>query len=320
VKENSKKRAENVLNMALLGLRSLKSSIGDLEKAEALARGRSGDIIVTGIGKSGAIAEKLASTLTSLGHRALYLHPVDAIHGDIGALSDGDVLIALSFSGESKEIVRIATYAKKEFNVPVISFTRSQSSSLGKLSDVIVRVSVVNEGSPTNLAPMASTTATLVLGDMFASMLTKDSFKKGHFAKFHPGGGLGLELKKVESLMKKGSLLPMVKETDTAAKVLKEMSKKVLGVTAVINKSQKLVGVITDGDIRRWLIRGGETHKSTARDIMTINPKTINAGANLKEALRVMEDYRITTIFVVDKDKRPKGVIHIHDIVEENIV
>ncbi|MBX4200287.1 KpsF/GutQ family sugar-phosphate isomerase [Candidatus Parcubacteria bacterium] len=306
--------------MALIGLKSLRSSLTDLDKAETLIQARSGDIIVTGIGKSGSIAEKLASTLTSLGHRSLYLHPVDAIHGDIGALSEGDVLLALSFSGESKEIVRLSTYAKREFNVPVISFTRSQSSTLGRLSNVVVKVLVRKEGSPADLAPMASTTATLVLGDMLASMLTRDNFKKDHFARFHPGGGLGLELKKVESLMKKGNALPKVKETDNARKVLKEMSDKSLGVTAVVDKNKKIVGAITDGDIRRWLLKKGDVIRSTAHEIMTRNPKVINSGASLKEALRTMEDHRITTIFVVDKSLKPQGVIHIHDIVEENIV
>jgi len=306
--------------MALRGLSQISKFLPEIERAVALLTKREGDIVVTGIGKSGAIAEKIAATLTSLGARAIYLHPVDAIHGDIGALSTGDVMLALSFSGESKEIVRIAHYAKKEFGVPIVALTRLGKSSLGKLADAVVPVPVKEEGSPGGMAPMASTTTMLVLGDMIAAALVEMTYKRDDFARFHPGGGLGLELKKVKTLAKTGSALPKIDDNASVRKALKEMSRKTLGVTAVLNGKGKLTGVVTDGDIRRWLIKGGNPDTDTVKKVMTKNPKTVFEEATLKEALRMMEDYRITTLFMIDKRKALKGIIHIHDIVEENIV
>ncbi len=318
VKGNPKKRAEESLKSAEEALKSIRKSLSKLEKAATIVGSRKGEIIVTGIGKPGYIGQKIAATLTSLGHRAMFLHPAEALHGDIGVLSSGDALIALSYSGESKEVVKLVEYAKKHFSVSVISFTKSKSSSLGRLSDEVVDLHIKKEGSPENLAPMASTVAMLVLGDMLASMLTEAGFKS-HFVKAHPGGTLGLENTNIESIMKSGSHMPIVREVDSAKIVLKEMSSKKLGVTAVINSKKKLAGIITDGDIRRWLIAGGDPKKDIAQIIMTKSPKTLSPHSNLKEALKIMEDYRITTLFVTDNNFL-RGVVHIHDIVEGNII
>jgi arabinose-5-phosphate isomerase len=318
MKEHSLKRARFTLISAQKGLKNLLHSLHDLEEACTLFESRSGKIVVTGIGKSGAIGQKISATLTSLGHQAVFLHPVEAIHGDIGALSPGDVLLALSYSGESKEVLKLVNYAKKHFKVPVVSFTRSSRSSLGNVSEVCVPVSIEEEGSPENLAPMASTTAMLVLGDMLASSLASKNFAKSDFAKFHPGGALGLELVTVEKVMKQGRHLPIIEENQPLKEALQVISHKKLGVTAVVNKEGRMKGIITDGDIRRWILAGGEPASSEAGDVMTRSPKTILSHETLKKALICMERYKITTLFVVDAQRVLKGVLHIHDIIESN--
>jgi arabinose-5-phosphate isomerase len=315
-----KNSGREVLKNTEIAIQSLSQSISSLEKCVKLIERYGGDIIITGIGKSGFVGQKIASTLTSLGRRASFLHPVEAIHGDIGRLSKGDVLLALSFSGESKEVIKIADYAKKHFKVPVIAFTQSKRSSLSKIADMVVQLKIANEGSPGNLAPMASTTATLVLGDMLSVMLMAKDFEVDRFAKYHPGGALGLGLIRVENVMKSGKDLPIVAERSRIRELLKEISAKKQGVTAVVNNKKKLVGVVTDGDIRRWLLKGGNFETDKAQVVMTSTPKTITAGALLKDALRIMKEYKITALFVTDEYKRPVGIIHIHDIIEGNVV
>ena len=250
-------KARQTLKATQNALASLSGSLSNLEKCAKFIKERRGDIIVTGIGKSGFVGQKIAATLTSLGQRASFLHPVEAIHGDIGALSDGDVLLALSFSGESKEVVKIVSYAAKHFRVPVVVFTESKHSSLGKLARCCVELKITKEGSPNEVAPMASTTAMLVLGDMLASMLTRNDFKDDNFARLHPGGALGLRLNKVKDFMRTSKALPLVSESDSFSATLKAMSIMKLGATGVINARGKLVGIITDGDLRRFLLREG---------------------------------------------------------------
>lgn len=317
MKENLRKRALYTLKSELAAVKSLSNSVSSLMEARELISSNPGEVIVTGIGKSGFIGQKIASTLTSLGKRAIFLHPAEAAHGDIGALSDGDVMLALSFSGESKEVVKLIQYARRHFNVKVVTFTRSKKSSLGRIADTVVELKVKKEGSPGNLAPMASTTAMLVLGDMLSSLLIGDDYQR-HFARSHPGGALGLEVGKTRDLMKSGRALPLVKSADRVSTVLKEITRRKLGVTGVTDKG-KLTGIITDGDIRRWLLKGGDPENDIAKKIMTRSPKTISTSSSLKEALTLMEKYKITTLFVLDKGK-PAGIIHIHDIVESNIV
>lgn len=291
------------------------------DQAIALLSERQGRIIVSGIGKSGFIGMKIAATFTSLGHQAAYLHPVEAIHGDLGFVSPGDVVIAISFSGESLEIMKLVKYLRKDFDVKVIAITKNKNSSLGKLSDVVVEIPVKDEGSPHGIAPMASTTATLVMGDMFASALTSPKiFKKDHFARFHPGGGLTLSLRKVKEFMTKGVNVPLIKETATIIDALKKMSDKFLGVTGIVNKKGQLSGVITDGDIRRHLVSDKFDPSMMVSELMTRNPKSVSKEATLKEALELMENHRITSLFVNNGKKKVEGIIHIHDIVEGNVV
>lgn len=317
MKDNaSARRAKKVLTAARSALARLGGATtkGLQQSAELILKSK-GDIIITGIGKSGFIGQKIAATLTSLGYRASFLHPVEAAHGDIGALSEGDVLIALSFSGESKEVVRIVAYAKKNFGVPVIALTKSRHSSLGVLADVAVEIKIAGEGSPNDMAPMASTTATLVLGDMLSAMLVEDSFREDHFARLHPGGALGLRSKKVKEFMKVGETLPLVREDESFSEALREMQEKRLGAVGVVGTRRKLSGIITDGDVRRALIRGLDVANAAARDVMTKNPKYIREEDSLESALREMERYKITHLFVVGSGGRPVGIMHIHDIV-----
>jgi arabinose-5-phosphate isomerase len=318
--KDSKCRAKKVLTAAKDALFYLDDSIMAVRQATEIIKKQQGDIIVTGIGKSGFIGQKIAATLTSLGQRASYLHSVEAAHGDIGMLSEGDTLLALSFSGESKEVVKITAYAKKHFEVPVIAFTRDKNSSLGKLADCCIEVKVDNEGSPDEMAPMASTTTTLVLGDMLAAMLTGNDFKKDSFARFHPGGSLGLKLKKVKDLMRIDKNLPIVKEVDIFSKVLKEIDSKKMGATGVVDSDNKLSGIITDGDIRRFFIHGKNIGQVQARDFMTKNPKHIKEIDSLEIALTKMEEYKITHLFAVNNQMKPVGVIHIHDIIENTFI
>jgi arabinose-5-phosphate isomerase len=316
MKNGAASRGLYALKSAQKALSGMQKTLPALSRAEELIRKRKGEIIVTGIGKSGYIGQKIAATLTSLGQRALFLHPAEAIHGDIGALSKGDVVVALSYSGESKEVVRIVRYAKANFNVSVVAMCKSRSSSLGKLADCCIEVSVRHEGSPNELAPMASTTATLVLGDMLAAMLTEPNFKEGHFAKFHPGGALGLKFKHAGQSMRSGAAMPLVREDAPLPAVLRIISSKKLGATGVLDSKGGLSGIVTDGDIRRFLLRNKGVEGARARDLMTKRPKHITESASLAEALELMERHKITHLFVVTKARRPIGILHIHDIVE----
>lgn len=311
-------RAERVLIATRKAIAILTDVIPDIKRAAKIINQCDGGIVVTGIGKSGFIGQKIAATLTSLGQKATFIHSVEAIHGDIGVLSTGDVLLSLSFSGETKEVVRLTKYAKKHFSVPVIAFTRSHNSSLGRLSDIVVEVKVNNEGSPNGLAPMASTTVSLVLGDMLAAVLVKNSFKDHHYAKFHPGGFLGMKLEIIKNLMR--SNIPIVAEKDKFSEILKEINRKKIGATGVVNKAGKITGIITDGDVRRLLLKKLDVGNVQARDFMTRNPKHVNETDSLEVAIVRMEKYKITHLFVVNNSLKPVGVINIHDIIEGAIV
>lgn len=313
-------RAKRALTAAKDALRHLTSSLVSVSRAAKLIGERKGDIIVTGIGKSGFIGQKCAASLTSLGEKAFFIHPTEALHGDLGMLSKGDVLIALSFSGETKEVVNIAKYAKKNLAVPIIALCKSANSSLGKIADACVPIVVNSEGSPNNIAPMASTTATLVACDMIAASVMNANFKDEHFAAYHPGGTLGLHLKKVIELMKKDASIPKVKESDSFLRAVKEISDKRMGITAVIGARGKISGAITDGDVRRFVLKNKDMSSAMAKDAMTSKPKCVHATDSLEKALTTMESYKITSAFVLDARGKLVGVIHIHDIIEHTIV
>ncbi|MEK7194223.1 MAG: KpsF/GutQ family sugar-phosphate isomerase [Patescibacteria group bacterium] len=310
-------RARFTLEQEISSIIRLKKTIKtNLGKAIAILRSRKGKIILTGIGKSGFIGMKISATFTSMGNPAVFLHPVEALHGDTGMVSDGDVVIAVSFSGNSREVVRIVKYLKKEFAIKTISITGNRRSLLARISDANIVLNVQKEGSPYGMAPMASTTTSLVIGDMLVSAITSlRNFKKSNFAKLHPSGSLGLEFKTVKSYMTPRKEVPVVVEKADSRMMINKMNNKHPGVVAVVNSSGKLTGVVTDGDVRRFLVSGREIGTARVKEIMTKNPKKIRETSSLKTALSTMEDFRITSLFAVDSRNKLKGIIHIHDIV-----
>jgi len=273
-----------------------------------------GRIVVTGMGKSGIIAQKIAATLSSTGSPALFLHPAEAVHGDLGVLMPGDVVIALSASGETEEILRLLAYLKRMGDA-LVSFCCNLQSTLAKASDVALDCSVEREACGMNLAPTASTTAMLALGDALAVAVSlRKGFRAEDFAELHPGGKLGKRLAKVRDLMHTGEAIPAVGPSTSMADVIFEMSSKKLGMTTV-QESGRLRGVISDGDLRRLLEReGGAALSKTAGEAMNAHPKTIAAEELAAKALAILEERKITSLIVVDREQRVEGVVHLHDL------
>jgi arabinose-5-phosphate isomerase len=273
-----------------------------------------GRVVVTGMGKSGIIAQKIAATLSSTGSPALFLHPAEAVHGDLGVLMHGDVVVALSASGETEEILRLLATLKRKGDA-LISFCCSLQSTLAQASDVCLDCSVEREACGLNLAPTASTTAMLALGDALAVAVSlRKGFKAEDFAELHPGGKLGKQLAKVRDLMHSGEDVPAVVATTPMADVIYEMSSKKLGMTTV-QEDGKLRGVISDGDLRRLLEReGGAALSKTAGEAMNAQPRTIAAGELAAQALAILEERRITSLVVTDGTGRVEGVVHLHDL------
>ena len=271
-------------------------------------------ILVTGIGKSGMIARKVAATLRSTGTPAHFLHPAEALHGDLGMLAQDDVVLALSYSGETEELLRLLPTFERLQN-PLIALTGCLSSTLARAAAVALDVSVSAEACSLNLAPTASTTVMLALGDALALTLAdRRGFTAGHFAELHPGGQLGLRLARVVDLMHHGNALPRVLPTTKMLDVIHEMSSKRLGMTTVLTTSNQLAGIISDGDLRRMLERTGpEALNQTAVEIMNPNPLTISSRAFASEALAQMEARKITSLVVLDDDV-VLGVLHLHDL------
>jgi arabinose-5-phosphate isomerase len=272
-------------------------------------------VVVTGIGKSGIVGQKIAATLASTGTAAFFLHPSEAIHGDLGMILKGDVVLALSHSGETAEVVALIPHVKRR-GAMLVAMTGRRDSTLGKSADVVVPVVIREEACPLNLAPTASTTAQLVMGDALAMALSVEKgFQPEDFAALHPGGKLGKRFLKVADLMHTGEAIPLVPESAAMKDVVYEMSRKRLGITGVTNAAGKLVGVVSDGDIRRLLEKDGPKIMSdTAADAMGRSPKSIVAAAFAAEALRLMEELKITSLFVVSDDGRPEGILHLHDL------
>src|SRR5271163_3995801 len=277
------------------------------------ARGR---VVVTGMGKSGIIAQKIAATLSSTGTPAMFLHPAEAVHGDIGGLAVGDVVIALSASGETEEILRLLVMLKR-IGDALISFCCNQSSTLAQASDVVLDCSVSREACDLGLAPTASTTAMLALGDALAIAVSqRKGFRAEDFADLHPGGKLGRKLARVRELMHSGDAIPQVAPATPMGEVIYEMSKKRLGMTTV-TESGRLVGLISDGDLRRLLERqGAKALDKTAGDAMNRSPKTVSAGELAVRALDAMEAVKITSLVVVDEVHTVLGVVHLHDLLQ----
>lgn len=294
---------------------------GRFDKAVELLFQCKGKVVVSGMGKSGLIGQKIAATMASTGTPAFYLHPADGIHGDLGMVGRADVLIAISNSGETQEILQLLPYFER-MGIAVVSMTGRMTSTLAKNSDVALDVSVAEEACPMGLAPTASTTATLAMGDALAvALLQKRGFKQEDFAQFHPGGTLGRRLLvRVKDLMHAGDELPRVGQSVAGTAALLEMTAKKLGMTTVVDGKGKLVGIITDGDLRRFIQRGGDFARVSAGDLASRHPKTIGPTALAAKAVEMMERYSITTLVVSNDARTIAGVIHLHDLLKSGIV
>ncbi len=274
-----------------------------------------GRVVVTGMGKSGLIGRKIAATFASTGTPSLFLHPAEALHGDLGMLVREDVLLAISYGGETEEIIALLETIKR-LNVRLVTLTGNPRSTLAAASDVVLDISVEEEACSMNLAPTASTTASLAMGDALAiALLERRGFGPGDFAALHPGGRLGKRLMRVENLMHTGNDVPRVATATKMPDVIYEMSRKGLGMTTVVEDSDRLLGILTDGDLRRVMQqRKGETFELTAADCMTRNPVTIAPHELASMALDLMERRKITSVVVVDAERRVCGVVHLHDL------
>lgn len=279
-----------------------------------------GRVVLSGMGKSGIIARKLAATLSSTGTAAYFLHPAEAIHGDLGVVRDDDVVVALSHSGETEELVRLVESIRRT-GARLIAITGQDQSTLAQTADIALSCHVSEEACPLNLAPTASTTAALALGDALAMALSqRKGFRQENFANLHPGGRLGKQLMRVESLMHGGDMVPRVSPATSVADVIHEMSSKRLGMTCVVEADGRLSGIVTDGDLRRHLTSGVNLLDRRAVDIMTRDPIAISPKILAVEALQQMELRKITSLVVVDADRRAVGVVHLHDLLRTRMV
>ncbi len=285
------------------------------EQAVELLLACKGRVVVSGMGKSGLIGRKIAATFSSTGTPAAFLHPAEAIHGDLGMLMRDDVVLAVSYGGETEEIIALLETIKR-LGLRMVTLTGHPRSTIAAASDVVLDVSVKEEACSLNLAPTASTTATMAMGDALAvAMLDRRGFSPGDFAALHPGGRLGKKLLRVENLMHAGEAMPRVTATAKMPDVIYEMSKKGLGMTTVVDADGRLAGILTDGDLRRLMQqRGATTLDLVVGDCVTKNPQTIAPGELAGSALRMMEERKITLLVVVDTERRPVGVVHLHDL------
>lgn len=303
------------------GISALRSALGNgmaepFNRAVALLKGARGRVIVSGIGKSGHIGQKIAATFASTGTPAFFVHPSEASHGDLGMITSDDVILALSWSGETVELKTIITYSRR-FSVPLISLTSGAESALARQSDVVLCLPSAKEACPHGLAPTTSTTMTLALGDCLAiALLESRGFTAHDFKTFHPGGSLGASLKYVADVMHKGERLPLAHKGDRMSDALVTMTSKALGCLGIVDKKGRLVGVITDGDLRRHM--GERLLSAKAGDVMTGNPKTIEPGMLASAALELINASRITTLFVIE-DGKPIGIVHVHDLLRAGV-
>ncbi len=318
----SRQTAERVLRLeaeAILGL--IVKLDESFDRAVAMLLGAAGRVIVTGIGKSGIIGRKIAATLASTGTPAHFLHPAEGVHGDLGMVTRGDVVLALSNSGETEEMLAILPPLKR-LGVPIVLLTGKPLSALARQSDVVLDISVPEEACPMNLTPTASTTAALAAGDALAmALLERRGLRPEDYAALHPRGALGWRaLFRVADLMHTGDAVPVVAKEATLRDVVVEMTRRRFGMTTVVDTRGRLIGVITDGDLRRLHLQAGPVSELTADEIATRHPKLIASDELAAKALEVMEAFAITSLVIVDDDQRPRGIIHMHDILRAKIV
>ncbi|MCI5544269.1 MAG: KpsF/GutQ family sugar-phosphate isomerase [Azospirillum sp.] len=307
--------AYHTIEKEIEALNIMKSELDEsLTKALDMLQATKGRVIVTGMGKSGHIGRKIAATMASTGTPAFFVHPAEASHGDLGMLTIDDTVLAISNSGESKELSDILLYCKR-YGISLIAMTKNPNSTLGKASDILLKLPNDGEACPLGLAPTSSTTATLVLGDILAiALLERKGFSINDYKQRHPGGKLGAILQKVSDLMHTGNEIPLVGENANMRQIIVTMSAKMLGCVGIVNQNGELTGMITDGDLRRAMVNStdDELFKKKASEIMTKNPKVTTADVLVAEVVNLMNSKSITQLFVVE-GKKPIGVIHLHD-------
>ena len=309
-------QVKEVLEIEAQGIMGLVDRIGpEFEEAVRLILRSKGRVILTGMGKSGLVARKISSTLNSTGTPSLFMHPAEAIHGDLGMVTKDDVILSISNSGHTQEINRLLPIIKK-MGARIISFTGGLDSPMAQISDVVIDVGVEREACPMGLTPTASTTAVLAMGDALAVVLINlRQFSQKDFKKFHPGGSLGERLStKVKEVMFTDDNIPVVLLGSRVADAIIEMDSKGIGATVIADKDRRLAGILTDGDLRRALMSYKNIHSMKVEDIMTPSPRTIDEDLSAAEALGIMELYGITHLIILDREKRLKGVIHLHDL------
>lgn len=311
-----------VFEIETAALAAVRDRLGeDFARAAAAILGCHGKVIVTGLGKSGHVARKIAATLSSTGTPAAFLHAAESVHGDIGIIDRGDLVIAISYSGEQPELAQLLP-AVQRLGVTLIAITGQPASTLGKAGQIVLSVAVPQEACPLGLAPTSSTTATLALGDALAVAVHEArGFTAEDFAFRHPGGSLGRSLARVGDLMAKGADVPSCAETASMGEVLLEMSRKKLGMACLVDAAGALAGICTDGDLRRILERNlPDLVTRPAKELMSRNPRTVSSDLLAVQALTIMEDQRITSLVVTDDAARPVGVLHIHHILRSKVV
>lgn len=311
-------KGKEVIRIEAEAVLNLKNSIDkNFAGAVKLIFESKGRTVFTGMGKSGIIARKIVATLNSTGTASIFMHPTDALHGDLGMVRNDDVVVLISKSGHTEELIQLVPMFKR-IDVPIIGMLGEQNSKLAKDCNIVLNVGVKEEACPHDLAPTASTTAALVMGDAIAvALLEMRGFTAEDFAMLHPGGSLGKRLSlKIEEIMIKGKDIPVVNETSTLKDAILEITSKRLGTTCVVDKNGVLLGIITDGDLRRLLEKTLDIKNLTSIDVMTKKPKTITKNFLASFALQQMEKFNITSLIVVDKLNKPEGIIHLHDLVK----
>ncbi len=311
-------KGRHVVQVEAEAISNLQKSIDDqFTKAVNVILNSKGRVVFTGMGKSGLIARKIVATLNSTGTAAIFMHPTDALHGDLGMVRNDDIVIVISKSGHTEELVQLIPMFKR-INVMLIGILGEKDSKLGRDCDIVLNVNVKEEACPYDLAPTSSTTAALVMGDALAiTLLEMRGFTAEDFALLHPGGSLGKRLSlKIEELMIKGKDIPVVPESASLKDAILEITSKRLGTTCVINKEGILTGIITDGDLRRLLEKTMDIKNLTALEVMTKKPKTITKNFLASFAIQQMENFKITSLIVVNEKGKPEGILHLHDLVK----
>lgn len=292
----------------------------EIEEIVELIVKSKGKLIVTGVGKSGLVGAKIAATLASTGTSSFFLHPTEAMHGDLGMIGKEDIVLGISYSGESEELIQILPHLKR-FNIPLIAMAKNPNSTLAKYADYFINIAVTKEACPLDTAPTSSTTLTMAMGDALAVCLMKRrDFKKEDFASFHPGGSLGKKLfVKVNDLLRKDNL-PIVSRETILKDAIITMSEGRLGSVIIVDKDEKVVGLLSDGDLRRALMKSNFSIDCTVETIATMNPRTFeNENLLASDALQIIENYKIQQLIITDKNKKLLGVLHIHDLLEAGI-